>query len=322
MSKWNEILGKALHEAEKYYNEQKNPLTLRGLFYILVSKNIIPNTVSTYKRLSKLLAEKRYTGEFPPHLIADMTRRRSYLEEYEAYPKELSEEELKKIIEEIIQKYASFTVNAWLDQPKRVIIAIEKEALYNITLKWITELNIEGRYIGVYALRCLKGFDSATDIINLAEEVRQLKRDGYRPVILVISDFDASGEEIYMDFNRRLTALAGNNVTIEKVMVTKEQIYRYNLPYTPESQEEIAKIKRDSRFRKFYRKHGLMRVEVDALYSIRPEDAKQILHTAILNHFNISIYTEETLPRIMSLQRESETIKEKMRSKLARLLSP
>ncbi len=56
----------ALKEAEAYYNQYGTSLTLRGLFYILVSKNVIPNTVSAYKSfqmfLQKLDTEESFLG--------------------------------------------------------------------------------------------------------------------------------------------------------------------------------------------------------------------------------------------------------------------
>ena len=94
---WEEIAKISYHEAKNYHSQQGDSLTLRGLFYILVSKNVIPNTKSSYKTLSDVLAKKRYKGEFPAYLLKDVTRKTSYLEQIERYAQELSEEDIKKV---------------------------------------------------------------------------------------------------------------------------------------------------------------------------------------------------------------------------------
>jgi 5S rRNA maturation endonuclease (ribonuclease M5) len=318
---WERIIELAREEADKYFIEQKSGITLRGLFYILVSKGYLPNTVSAYKRLSDVLAKDRYLGRFSDYLIADVTRRFENLETFEHYPRELDEDEIKREIESMIESYASFSINAWNDQKHRIIICIEKEALFNITRSWISELKVEDIPIGVYSLRCMKGFDSATDVIRLSKLIKSLDESYYLPTVLVISDFDPSGEEIYEDFKRRLYDLSETpSLKLEKIMVTKDQIEKYNLPHTPESEDEIAKLKRDTRFNKFYRKHGLMRVEVDAMYSIIPDIAKQILHNAILKYFDIETFKTKTLKRIESARKTSEEVREKMKERIAKML--
>jgi hypothetical protein len=317
---WEEISKIAYHEARNYYQQQGDALTLRGLFYILVSKNIIPNTKSAYKTLSDVLAKLRYKGEFPAYLIKDVTRKNSFLEQIEKYAQELSEEDIKKMVKDLIESYSSFSINPWSDQRNRIIIALEKEALFDITSSWIDELSVDGIRIGVYNLRCLKGFDSATDIIALAKTVKKLKEDGYIPVILVISDFDPSGEEIFADFKNRIIELSGINLIVEKVMVTKEQIQQYNLPSSPESKEEIEKLRRDPRYGKFVEKYGLMRVETDALYSIFPEKAKEILHTSILKYFDKSIFDSKTKVRIQEARNKSEEAKKNMMEKVKKII--
>lgn|GEM_PF-1707594 len=318
---WEEIAKISYHEAKNYYQQQGDSLTLRGLFYILVSKNVIPNTKSSYKTLSDVLAKKRYKGEFPAYLLKDVTRKASYLEQIERYAQELSEEEIKKMVKDLIESYSSYSINPWTDQKCRIIVAIEKEALFDITYSWIDELAIDGIKLGVYNLRCLKGFDSATDIIALAKAVKKLKEDGYTPVVLIISDFDPSGEEIFADFSRRLKELSQvEEMIVEKIMITKEQIQKFNLPSAPESQEEIEKLRRDSRYKKFVETHGLMRVETDAIYSILPEKAKEILHNSILKYFDKSIFLTKTKVRMIDAQNKSEEAKKNMLEKVKKIL--
>jgi hypothetical protein len=106
----------------------------------------------------------------------------------------------------------------------------------------------------------------------------------------------------------------------EKVAVTKEQIFAFSLPYAPESQEEINKLKRDPRYDTFVAQHGLMRVELDALISLKPLEFKQILKSAIEKHFDMSIYQSKTLMRIEEAKKKSEEISKKNLEKLNKLM--
>src|SRR5215210_5197269 len=58
---WAPILERAAEIVWSY----DTSVTLRQLFYRLVSKQVIPNTTTAYKRLSSLTAEARRQDEFP-----------------------------------------------------------------------------------------------------------------------------------------------------------------------------------------------------------------------------------------------------------------
>jgi 5S rRNA maturation endonuclease (ribonuclease M5) len=313
---WESVLKIAIEEAKAYYEQNKIEPTLRGLFYILISKNVIPNTRSAYNTLSKVIAEYRYNnGKIH---IRDLTRPSSYLERIEKSPEELSEEEIKKIIENYIQNASSYSINAWEDQLKKIIFVIEKEAQFNYLINVIEEVFP----YGVYKVLCSRGFDSASDIITIAREISRIAKEGKKPIVNIISDFDPSGEEIYKDFINRLKMLSKIEFEAEKVAITKEQIFRYNLPYTPESQEEIEKMKRDPRYDRFVQQHGLMRVELDALIALKPEEFKNIIKQSIEKHFDYEIYKSKTLPRIEEAKKKSEEVAKKNLEKLNKLFKP
>ena len=147
---WSHVIQVAHEEASNYYSNFGTALTLRGLFYILVSKNIIPNTKNAYKSLSRVLSRERYKGNFEWYLIADTTRKSEYLEKWEEEPQQLSEEELRQKIMEILENSVTYSVNAWEDQPYRIIIVLEKEALYDTFRTFLRDFEW-----GVYSLRCM-----------------------------------------------------------------------------------------------------------------------------------------------------------------------
>jgi len=333
----NDVVEVALREAEAYYRQYGTALTLRGLFYILVSKGVIPNTVSAYQGLSRKLAKARYDGVFPWYLLRDTTRRSIWLEKETRYPdKPLTVEELKSILESYIKYYTNVSVNPWEDQPYRVIVVVEKEALGDLVAKFIEEVWSHG----VYAVRVIRGYDSATDVYLLAEAIASLP-ENQRPVILQLGDYDPSGEDIVRDLRERLIMLSRRtNIVFEKVAVTLNQIIEMQLPAKPESLEEVQKMRRDPRYRKYIERltslaeldervrklidmYGSpeIRVELDALVALQPERFKEILKSAIEKYFDWNIYNMVTRQREEELRRKAEEYRRKAMEEIKRLLT-
>jgi hypothetical protein len=320
-----ELVEAALREAEAYYRQQGTPLTLRGLFYILVSKNVIPNTVRAYQKLSRVLARARYRGEFPWFLLKDTTRRSVRMEPLTYFKtKPLAPEELRSIIERYIESYYDFSVNPWEDQRYRVIVVLEKEALADAVSKFISD----AFKFGVYQLRVIRGYDSATDIHDLAETLSSIP-SSQTPVVLQLGDYDPSGEDIVRDFRDRLRMLSRrDDIVFEKVAVTLDQIVGMQLPAKPESLEEAQKMRRDPRYKKYVERirqlaetdekvrrlvetYGSpeIRVELDALVALKPDSFKEILKRAIEKYFDWSVYETVTKAKEEELKKTAEELK-------------
>jgi hypothetical protein len=217
-------------------------VTLRQLFYRLVSEGALPNTLYAYKRLSDLTAERRRAGSFPD--LVDGTRR--------------------------IERDMSFSspdeARAWLPgvyrrdrtegQERAVYLGIEKHALVGLLRSWFAPFGVPVVALGGYASQ------------TLADEVaRDAEDDGRPSVLLYASDFDPSGEDIGRDF----VARAGCFDEIERVALTAEQVDAYGLP------PALGKAS-DSRAAAFVAKYGrLVQVELDAL---PPEDLRGLYEAA------------------------------------------
>jgi hypothetical protein len=333
--KKNELIQIAKQEAENYYNKHGTSLTLRGLFYILVSKNIIPNTVNAYKRLSAILAEARYNSDFPWYLLHDLTRKFYYLETTTNYPTRiLTTEEIRKIIEDYIKNYTNVSVNPWDDQKYRIIIIVEKEALGDLITRFIEE--VWG--YGIYQIRVIRGYDSATDLHNLANAINYIP-DYQIPIILQFGDFDPSGEDIVRDFKERLIMLSHRkNIIFEKVAVTIDQIASLQLPCKPENAEELEKMRRDPRYNNYIKRlkeeaekneivkrlieiygSSEIRVELDALVALKADNFKQILKKAIEKYFDINIYNTVTQKKIQEFKELAEKIRKESLENLKNL---
>jgi hypothetical protein len=333
----SDILVEAAYQAAReYYQQHSTSLTLRGLFYILVSKNVIPNTKTAYKRLSEVLAKARYEGEFPWYLLKDATRRRIYKETATRYPTNpLSPEDLKKLLEDYINSYTNVSVNPWEDQHYRVIVVVEKEALADAIDKFIDEV----WSLGVYQVRVIRGYDSATDIHELARTIEGIPSNQV-PVILQLGDYDPSGEDIVRDFRERLEMLSKrSDIVFEKVAVTLDQIVDLQLPCKPETLEEIEKMRRDPRYKSYITKlqqlaesdervkkllelygSAEIRVELDALVALKPDEFKKILKAAIEKYFDHNVYNTVTKAREEELKKKAEQVKAESLENLKKLL--
>jgi len=336
---WKKVIQIALDEAREYYIRHGLPLKLRGLFYILVSKGVIPNTSSMYQRLSRRLANARYVGIFPWEYIQDTIRpiywgdigysipdAEKILEEVTS----LTPEQKEEILKEYLKNRYSVTIRQWENQPYRVIIVVEKDAVFS-TLQSMIRYQLGWDVTMTFS----RGFESASQAKKIADYIISLRKNSLIPVILLIYDFDPSGEYASIrDFIFRVLLLAVNKnvprllkiwkkakdeekveilnalttitgVKWEKVMLTWEQIIEYNIPPKPEFLEVIEKLKRDPRKRWFIEKYGdLYQAEIDAMIALRPEETKKIIDKAIKKYFDVEIYNE--------VKRKSEELERKL----------
>ena len=332
MKDWNQIVRQAQALASQFRKRNGFSPTLRGLFYMLVSKNLIPNTRSSYGQLSQKLSRLRYQGMWSWDLIRDTTRKTAYAEATTRYPdKSLTAEELKKVVENYIKRYTNVSLNPWDDQPERVIILIEKEALFETVRKIVTKSFPHG----VHAIVAMRGYDSATNVKQLADLVSGIAIQKQKPVILALGDFDPSGEDIPRDAHERIKMLSGVDFSFEKVAVKAEHVVNLNLPIKPETAEEINKMKRDPRYQTYVSKlnsnpllaplikkyGGLVRVELDALVSLKPDEFTKTLTDALWRHFDKGIYEKVTKPREEELKKKAEEYRDETLKELGKLWS-
>jgi len=272
--KFNRKSIRVLSLVKEIFERYRNllPLTLRQIFYLIISLENSPleNIKRDYGRLSRLLRDARYCGEVPFEHIEDRTRYTSSL------PTQL---------EDIIYYYYP---DAWEHQPCYVEVIVEKEGLRTFFTRILRPC-----YVPVTPIR---GFDSLSDVMDVAERVHQYED---RPrFILIFSDFDPSGESLAKDFEFRLKTcliMLGedpiyydenekraeiSNLLVDKVALTQEQVEEYNLP------PKFVKPK-DPRAPTFIEKYGHEAVvELDA---VPPE----ILRDMILDPINSLLDFEE-----------------------------
>ena len=227
---------KTLELIEQAYNilNEYNPMTLRQVYYQLVSKHVIENKMSQYKRLSPVLVRARKEGNIPWEWIEDSGRLPRGVSMWQGLP---------DFIETVKTAYRK---DIWNSQPTYIEVWLEKDALSGIFADIINQYGV--------TLCVAKGYSSWS--VYKEASTRFKKQD--KPVkILYFGDFDPSGEDMVRAIRDSLSFL-GTCPEIIKVALTHEDITEYNLP------PDYAK-KTDTRAKSFIERHGDIAVELDAL---------------------------------------------------------
>ncbi len=209
-------------------------MTVRQLFYQLVSRGVVAKTEAGYKRVCDFAAQMRIDGTLDYGKIVDGHRTRQ-----EVY----AHDGLTDALQSAHQLYRR---NYWTNQPTLVEVWCEKDALSGVIRPICQEY-------GVTYVAC-RGFPS----ITLRYDSARVFRDAGKPVhVYYFGDHDPSGRAISDNLERELRQ-HGAAVTVTRVALEPEQIRRFRLPTRPGKSS-------DSRLARFAAEFGNSCVELDAL---------------------------------------------------------
>jgi len=292
------------------YLAQDLRLTLRQLYYQLVTKNVVTNTDRSYKNLGNLVADARMAGLLDWDAIEDRVRRPRRAGEYENLA-DLTETALR-----------SYRLPRWKGQDAYAELWVEKDALAGVLepLAWEhhVTLMVNRGYSSASAMyEAAQRFIAACeetpdDRADDAEMVGEAYRDGNeetggesinlsrRPVLFYLGDHDPSGEDMVRDVRDRLR-LFGIDVDVVKVALTTAQVKQYRPPPNP------AKVT-DSRAAAYIAKHGASSWEVDAL---PPNVLAQIVRASFRSILNVK--------KMNAVKAQEEQDKERLRAAVAKL---
>jgi hypothetical protein len=220
------------------YLAQGFQLTLRQLYYQFVSRDLIPNRQTEYKRLGDIIVDGRMAGLVDWNAIVDRTRN------LESLPHWTSPANIVTAVSE------QFRVDKWADQPYRVEVWIEKDALIGVIENICNEL-------AVPYFSC-RGYTSISEVWSAGQRLKKYKRNGQTPIILHFGDHDPSGIDMTRDITDRLSLFMGGHMEIRRLALNMEQVEQYNPPPNP------AKLT-DSRAAGYLQLYGDESWELDAL---------------------------------------------------------
>jgi hypothetical protein len=251
-------------------------LTLRQLYYQLVSRDIVPNKQAEYSKLSTLLKEGRMAGIVDWDAIEDRLRKPS---------KPSSFDGPKAILEAAIQQYALPRQNG---QKVYLEVIVEKDALSGV-LKRVTEKY----HIPILVNR---GYSSASAMFDSYQRFKNAYQLNQTIKILYLGDYDPSGLDMIRDIRERILefymgeydyediedAAEAFDFEIIPIALTREQIEEYDPPPNPAKRT-------DPRADKFIEAHGATSWEVDAL---PPDVLNNLLDTAIVSNLDIEKFNK------------------------------
>jgi len=257
---------------------EENPgirLTIRQVFYRLVSKGIIRNTRSAYNSLDKVLTLARQKGQIPYEVFVDHTRGVIGNISYESVNPEETFEDAKQTYEASEETFngaaEGYQLPIWHGQPNHVEVWLEKQALANLFQQITSKKNVR--------LAPCKGYPSLTFMYEAASYLYHNVPKDKDILILYFGDFDMRGVDIQRDINEKLTAF-NLDVEVKRIALTKEQIENYQLPPAP------AK-KTDTMAFGWVGSEGDVAWEIDAL---PPKELQRLIKTAIEEQFDWQAY--------------------------------
>jgi hypothetical protein len=228
-------------------------VTLRTLYYQLVSRNIIANKESEYKRLGSIINDARLDGSIDWLHIADRTRNLAGLNHWR------SPEQIIQAVE------PSFLLDGWEAQKYRPEVWIEKDALVGVIEGICHELDVP-------FFSC-RGYVSQSEMWRAGKRLLRYVANGQRPMIFHLGDHDPSGLDMTRDIRDRIKLfMGGNKFDLTRLALNKAQIEEYDPPPNP------TKVT-DSRANGYIALHGDSSWELDAL---EPRIIRDIIREAIL----------------------------------------
>jgi hypothetical protein len=244
-----------------------NGMTVRHLFYRLVSAGVVEKTEAEYDgTVARLAVELRRSGDIPFGQIIDGSRLYTVPTTYNG------------IKDAIRDTASSYRRSYWRTADRQLEVWCEKDAIRALIEDTTWDLAVP--------LMVTRGFASASIVQSLAEDT---KRSGKLRVILSLNDYDPSGSIMLNDIIQRARHYAPDaRFHYEQIALTREQVTDYKLPTRP------TKTENNFHARHFFDAES---VELDAL---EPDDLRDMLHDAIEAH--IDVQALET----MSAAEESE----------------
>ncbi len=232
--------------------EERNPQSVRQLFYQLVSRGVVQKTEAAYNKVvGRLCGLMREDGELPWEWLADSTR---------WVRRPITYGSLGEAIRRTAETYRRAL---WDEQNAYVEVWCEKEALAGVLSEITDEFDVP--------LMIVKGFPSKAFVHSAAEAISWREKPAF---LYYCGDWDPSGLKIWEGIQDSLRRYAPDaDVTFERLAVTPDQIKAFELPTRP------TKLKGNPHAKGFEGKS----VEVDAL----PIDVlQQLVRDAIEQHID------------------------------------
>lgn len=235
------------------YGRQGYDLSLRQLFYQMVSRDLLPNTQKEYKRLGDIVNNARLAGLVDWDMIKDRGRETVKNSHFES-PAEILNIAARQ-----------FAINKWHDQNYHVEVMVEKQALEGVLEPVCSELDIP--------FTANKGYSSASALRERGRVLGRIARQGKKIVVFYMGDHDPSGLDMTRDVSERLSMFAEREVKVERLALNYPQVQTLKPPKNPTKETDTRAAE--------YNKHFKASWELDA---IEPAMLARIVTEAVLKY--------------------------------------
>ena len=239
----NEIL--ADYESDGYR------LTLRQLYYQLVARGHIENSLKSYKCIGNLVSDARLAGLIDWDMIEDRGRVAQFPSHWD---------NPADIVEAAAQQFA---VDKWADQENYAEVMVEKDALSGVLLPVCRRLDI-----GFTANR---GYSSSSAMYEAGKRMARRIAEGKTVWVFYLGDHDPSGVDMTRDVLERLSLFSAEDIEVKRLALNMEQVKELNPPENPAKET-------DSRASAYIAKFGLSSWELDA---VEPRQLDDIVTSAV-----------------------------------------
>lgn len=251
---------------------EESPMTVRQLFYRLVSIGEIENSRNDYQRVSTTMTKARNDGRIGFDAIVDRSR-----------------PEYSPIVFDDAAQYArvvskGYRKDYWQLQPQRVEVWCEKDSVTG-SIEDLTD------GLGI-TVRVARGFLSTTKAHDVAESIARSEKP---MTIFYLGDHDPSGRLIERDLSERIRDY-GAKFTITRLAIHAADIAKFKLP-------PLRVKESDSRASSFLRRYSNKCVELDAL---PPTELRHRIELAVTKMLDLEIWTravEVEKAELASIQR-------------------
>lgn len=262
------------------YEQRGFVMSLRQVYYQLVSRGVIPNEVRAYSQLGDDVVDGRMAGLISWEAIEDRGRNLQGNRTWDGPGAALQEAR------------EGYRADKWAPQPVRPEVWVEKAALEGVVGDICSRLDVN--------FFCCRGYNSASEQWRAGQRLAAYIRRGQRPIVIHLGDHDPSGIDMTRDNSERLSLFAGVPIQVIRVALNMDQVRRYSPPPNP------AKVT-DSRYEGYLREYGDSSWEVDAL---RPEVLQDIIRSAVLQFRDERLWEEALDEENVDRQRIAELIED------------
>jgi hypothetical protein len=193
--------------------QAERPVTVRGLFYRVLSLGLVPKTEAGYFVVQREALKMRRAGELPYDWITDGSRLR------------LKPRTWSSAMAALENTARAYRQALWADQGIHVEVWTEKDAIRGVVYPVTAQYDVP--------LMIARGYSSETFLWETAEAINT---EGNQAVIYQLGDHDRDGVRAWDAIQHRLRDFVDDDIEMdfERIAVTPEQIEELDLPTRPD----------------------------------------------------------------------------------------